>query len=209
LSRGEWVGNPVRKEIVALPPPSERFADRLVNEDEPLRLLVLGGSLGAAAINEIVPQGICLIEKDKRPLIIHQSGEKHLETLQKNYAKAGVNASCVAFIDNMAEAYAWADLVLCRAGAMCIAELAACGVASILVPYSFAVDDHQTSNAKFLASTGAAILLPESEMTPESISLIQNYTRGQLYQMAERARAMSRPQATEDLAHLCEELVRR
>ena len=209
LSRSKWLGNPVRKEIVALPPPAERLASRLHDEDEPLRLLVLGGSLGASVLNEMVPKGIRLIGKDRRPLIVHQSGEEHLKELKKNYAAAGVSANCVAFIDNIADAYAWADLVLCRAGALSIAELAACGIASILVPYPSAVDDHQTSNAKFLASTGAAILLPQDEMSPESISLIQNYTRGQLYQMAERARAMAMPKATENLAQICEGLVKK
>ena len=205
LPNSTWVGNPVRQEIAHLASPAERFAARLT-ADVPLRLLVLGGSLGAAAINEVVPQGLALIDPGERPQVVHQAGEKHLATLQANYAAAGVQANCVAFIDDMAGAYEWADLVLCRAGALTVAELAAAGVASILVPYPSAVDDHQTANARFLADAGGAILLPQGEMTPESVALIRNYTRGQLLQMAERARAMARPKAAAEAAQVCEEL---
>jgi UDP-N-acetylglucosamine--N-acetylmuramyl-(pentapeptide) pyrophosphoryl-undecaprenol N-acetylglucosamine transferase len=137
---------------------------------------------------------------------VHQAGGKHLENLQANYAAAGVRANCVAFIDDMAGAYEWADLVLCRSGALTVAELAAAGVASILVPFPHAVDDHQTSNAKFLASAGGAILLPQDEMTPESISLVRNYTRGQMLQMAERARALAKPESAAEVAGVCQEL---
>ena len=137
-----------------------------------------------------------------------QAGAKHLEQLQHNYQAAGVQAHCVAFIDDMAGAYEWADLVICRAGALTVAELAAAGVASILVPFPYAVDDHQTANAKFLSSAGGAILLPQNEMTPESISLLRNYSRGQLQQMAERARAMARPHAAAEVARVCEEVVK-
>ena len=208
LPKGRWVGNPVRPEISCLPEPAERFAERATQSGNKLHLLVLGGSLGAVAINEAVPNGLSLIEHDKRPLVVHQAGEKHLAKLEDNYAKAGVQANCVAFIEDMAGAYEWADLVLCRAGALTVAELAACGVASILVPFPYAVDDHQTFNAKFLASAGGAILLPQTEMTPESISLIRNYTHGQLLQMAERARALAKPEAAAEVALACEELVK-
>ena len=139
---------------------------------------------------------------------MHQAGEKHLATLEANYAAAGVRANCVAFIEDMAGAYAWADLVLCRAGALTVAELAAAGVASILVPFPHAVDDHQTSNAKFLSAAGAAILLPQGGMTPESVALIRGYTRGQLLEMAGRARALARPEAAEAVARACEEVCR-
>ena len=125
-----------------------------------------------------------------------------------NYAEAGVQAECVDFIQDMAGAYEWADLVLCRAGALTVAELAAAGVASILVPFPLAVDDHQTVNARFLSSVGAAILLPQAEMTPEAISLIRNYTRGQLLQMAERARALAKPQAVAEVAQAIESVKR-
>ncbi len=203
LAKSKWVGNPVRPEIAQMAVPAERFADR----QPPLRLLILGGSLGAAAINEMVPKGLGLLAEEERPLVVHQAGEKHLEQLEANYAAAGVQANCVAFIDDMAGAYEWADLVLCRAGALTVAELAAAGVASILVPFPHAVDDHQTFNAKFLSSAGGAILLPQNEMTPESISLMRNYTRGQLLQMAERARALAKPDAAAEVARVCEELV--
>src|SRR5690606_33085980 len=129
----------------------------------------------------------------ERPIVVHQSGEKHLAALAENYAAAGVRAECVAFIDDMASAYAWADLVICRAGALTVAELAAVGVASVLVPLPHAVDDHQTGNAKFLAGVGGAVLLPQSRLTPETVALIRNYGRAQLEQMAERAHAQARP----------------
>ncbi|MFT3849206.1 MAG: undecaprenyldiphospho-muramoylpentapeptide beta-N-acetylglucosaminyltransferase [Propionivibrio sp.] len=207
LPKSQWAGNPVRREIADLAPPAERMADRLA-ADEPLRLLVLGGSLGAAAINEMVPKGVALLPENERPLIVHQAGEKHLAQLEKNYAEAGVRANCVAFVEDMAGAYEWADLVICRAGALTVAELAAAGVASILVPFPFAVDDHQTYNAKFLASAGGAVLLPQNEMTPESVSLIRNYSRGQLLQMAEKARALAKPDAAAEVARVCEEIAR-
>ena len=204
LRKGIWVGNPVRPEIAQLAPPAERFEGR----EPPLRLLVLGGSLGAAAINEMVPKGLSLIPDEERPMVVHQAGSRHLEQLKANYEAVGVHAECVDFIDDMAGAYEWADLVLCRAGALTVAELAAAGVASVLVPFPHAVDDHQTANARFLSSAGGAILLPQPEMTPESISLIRNYTRGQLLQMAERARSLARPEAVVEVARVCEELVK-
>lgn len=206
LPGGAWLGNPVRADIAQLPEPAARFEGRLVEGHSPLRLLVLGGSLGAAAINEMVPLGLAMLAEGERPEVVHQAGEKHLAQLQDNYREAGVRANCVAFIEDMAGAYAWADLVLCRAGALTVAELAATGVASILVPFPYAVDDHQTSNAKFLANAGGAILLPQNEMTAQSISLIRNYTRGQMFQMAQRARALAKPEAAADVARLCEEL---
>ncbi len=140
---------------------------------------------------------------------MHHAGENHLATLEANYAAAGVRANCVAFIQDMAGAYEWADLVLCRSGALTVAELAAAGIASILVPFPYAVDDHQTANARFLSTAGGAFLLPQDEMTPESVSLIRNYTRGQLLQMAERARALSRPDAAVQVAQVCEEVCRK
>ena len=207
LRGAQWVGNPVRPDIAQMPDPKVRYEGRETAEGEAIHLLVLGGSLGATAINDLVPQGLSLLDAEIRPVVVHQAGEKHLEKLQHNYEQAGVPANCVAFIDDMAGAYEWADLVLCRAGALTVAELAAAGVASILVPFPHAVDDHQTANAKFLSSAGGAILLPQSEMTPESISLIRNYTRGQLLQMAEKARALAKPDAALEVARVCEELV--
>ncbi|MFT3961587.1 undecaprenyldiphospho-muramoylpentapeptide beta-N-acetylglucosaminyltransferase [Propionivibrio sp.] len=204
LPKSQWAGNPVRPEIAALPEPAARFAGR--DGAEPLHLLVLGGSLGAAAINEIVPKGLALIPEAQRPTVVHQAGEKHLAALEANYAAAGVRANCVAFIQDMAGAYEWADLVLCRAGALTVAELAAAGAASILVPFPHAVDDHQTSNARFLSAAGAAVLLPQDEMTPESVAEIRNCTRGQLLRMAECARALARPEAAATVARVCEEI---
>lgn len=204
LPKSMWLGNPVRTEIAQLPDRAERAVD----ESQPLHLLVLGGSLGAAALNEMVPKGLGLLPEGERPQVVHQAGERHIEQLQRNYEAADVKAHCVAFIDDMAGAYEWADLVICRSGALTVAELAAAGVASILVPFPHAVDDHQTYNARFLVSAGAAFLLPQNEMTPESISLIRNYSRGQLQQMAERARAMAKPEAASDVARVCEELVK-
>ena len=202
--KGRWLGNPVRPEIAAIAPPAERLAGR----DDALRLLVIGGSLGAAALNEIIPQGMARLTAAELPQIVHQAGEKHLDALKANYAAAGVPAHCVAFIDDMAGAYEWADLVICRAGALTVAELAAAGVASILVPYPHAVDDHQTGNAKFLVNVGGAFLLPQNEMTPEAIALIRNYGRGQLLEMAEKARSLARPDATADVAALCGEIAK-
>ena len=198
LKKGDWVGNPVRPEIAAIAPPAERFAER----SGALRLLVIGGSLGAQALNEMVPKGMSLLAESELPQIVHQAGEKHIDALKANYAAVGVQAHCVSFIEDMAGAYAWADLVICRAGALTIAELAAAGVASILVPFPHAVDDHQTGNAKFLVSVGGAFLLPQTELTPEAIALIRNYSRGQLLEMAEKARSMAKPDATEAVTQL-------
>ncbi len=202
LKKGRWVGNPVRGAIAALPAPSLRYGDR----SGPLHVLVIGGSLGAQALNESVPQALALLPEDGRPEVVHQSGEKQLEALRAAYAAAGVQAHAVAFIEDMAGAYAWADLVVCRAGALTIAELAAAGVASILVPFPHAVDDHQTSNARFLANAGAAILLPQHELTPERLALLKNLSRDQLREMAEKARELAMPDATAAVANTCEEV---
>jgi UDP-N-acetylglucosamine--N-acetylmuramyl-(pentapeptide) pyrophosphoryl-undecaprenol N-acetylglucosamine transferase len=201
LKKGVWAGNPVRPEIAKIAPPAERFAERT----GALRLLVIGGSLGAQALNEAVPKGMALLADSQLPQIVHQAGEKHIEGLKANYAAAGVSAHCVSFIDDMAGAYEWADLVICRAGALTVAELAAAGVASILVPFPHAVDDHQTGNAKFLVNVGGAFLLPQNELTPESIALIRNYSRSQLLEMAEKARSLAKPDATEEVATICAE----
>ena len=201
LDKGVWVGNPVRPEIAALAPPAERYAERT----GALRLLVIGGSLGAQVLNEMVPQGMALLTAEQQPQIVHQAGEKHIEALKANYAAVGVQAHCVSFIEDMAGAYEWADLVICRAGALTVAELAAAGVASILVPFPHAVDDHQTGNAKFLVDAGGAILLPQNELTADAIALIRNYSRGQLLEMAENARSLAKPDATEEVANICAE----
>ena len=204
LAGGVCCGNPLRPDILGLPEPAQRLSAR----SGPLRLLVLGGSLGAAALNEQVPRALALLPMAERPQVRHQSGEKHLEVLRANYAAAGVEAECLPFIEDMGAAYAWADLVVCRSGALTVAELAAVGVASILVPFPHAVDDHQTGNARFLAQAGAAILLPQEELTAEKLALMRTLTRPQLLQMAEKARALARPEATASVARTCMELVR-
>ena len=205
LGKADWVGNPVRPEIAVLPAPTLRYAQH----QGPLRILVVGGSLGAQALNEAVPKALALIPEDERPRVVHQSGEKHLPMLQSHYLSAGVKADCVAFIEDMAGAYDWADLVICRAGALTVAELAAAGVASLLVPYPHAVDDHQTGNARFLSAAGAAILLPQDQLTPERLAEIRNLSRGQLAQMAEKARELARPEATAAVAQACADLARK
>src|SRR5574343_754266 len=204
LKKGAWVGNPVRPEIAKIAPPAERFAER----SGALRILVIGGSLGAQALNEMVPKGMALLTADQQPQIVHQAGEKHLEALKANYAAAGVQAHGVSFIEDMAGAYEWADLVICRAGALTIAELTAAGVASILVPFPHAVDDHQTGNAKFLVNVGGAFLLPQTELTPGSVALIRNYSRGQLLEMAEKAHSQAKPDAAEAVAQLCTDIAK-
>ena len=201
LKKGVWVGNPVRPEITHIAPPAERFAERT----GPLRVLVIGGSLGAQALNEMVPRGMALLGESELPQIVHQAGEKHIEALRANYAAVGVQAHCVSFIEDMAGAYEWADLVICRAGALTVAELTATGVSSILVPFPHAVDDHQTVNARFLVNVGGAFLLPQNELTPEAIALVRNYSRGQLLEMAEKARSLAKPDATGEMANICAE----
>lgn len=204
LKKTEWVGNPVRPEIAVLPAPILRYAGRT----GPLRILVIGGSLGAQALNEALPKALALIPEAERPEVTHQAGEKHLPVVQGLYQAAGVKALCMAFVNDMAGAYAAVDLVICRAGALTVAELAAAGVASILVPFPHAVDDHQTSNARFLANAGAAILLPQSELTPQRLTDIRNLTRDQLAQMAEKARDLARPEATASVVAACKALVK-
>lgn len=202
LPDGVWVGNPLRLEMTRLRLPAERFADR----QPPIHLLVLGGSQGAAVLNEVVPKGLALVRQDLRPSVVHQAGEKHLAKLRENYENAGVTAHCAAFIDDMAGAYEWADLVVCRAGALTVAELAATGVASVLVPFPYAVDDHQTANAQFLADSGAAILLPQDRLTPQAIAELCDYPVDRLRAMADRARELARLEATVDVARMCEDL---
>jgi UDP-N-acetylglucosamine--N-acetylmuramyl-(pentapeptide) pyrophosphoryl-undecaprenol N-acetylglucosamine transferase len=201
LKGAEWTGNPVRAEIASLASPEERFKGRT----GPLRLLVVGGSLGAQALNEALPRAISLLSE--KPLVVHQSGEKHLDMLKKNYAQAGVQGELVAFIDDMARRYAEADLVICRAGAVTVAELSAGGMASVLVPFPFAVDDHQTANARFLSEKGAAILLPQGDLTAEKLAgTLRSLDRAALVEMARKARALGKPDAARVVACRCIEL---
>lgn len=203
LKNAEWTGNPVRTDIAALAAPATRYAAR----NGPLRLLVVGGSLGAQALNEAVPQALGLMAEAERPSVTHQAGEKHLNALRLNYSNANVKGELVAFIDDMARYYAEADLVICRAGAMTVSELAAGGIASVLVPFPYAVDDHQTANARFLADQGAAVLLPQKELTPEKLSaLLLSLDRKKLLEMASKARALGKPEAAQVVADRCVEL---
>jgi UDP-N-acetylglucosamine--N-acetylmuramyl-(pentapeptide) pyrophosphoryl-undecaprenol N-acetylglucosamine transferase len=174
-----------------------------------LRLLVVGGSLGAQALNDAVPKALALIAEDVRPSVLHQAGEKNLAALKNNYQSSGVRGELVAFIEDMAQRYAEADLVICRAGAMTIAELSAGGMASVLVPLPHAADDHQSANARFLADKGAAILLPQHELTPEKlVGLLRFLDRKKLLEMAGKARALGKPEAARIVADRCVELAR-
>lgn len=203
LPGADWIGNPVRAEIAALPAPEFRLADRA----GPLRLLVVGGSLGAQALNTAVPQALARLPIAQRPKVIHQSGERNLPALRQHYDDQCVQADTRAYIDDMAQAYDWADLVIARAGALTVAELAAAGCAAILVPYPHAVDDHQTANARFLADAGAAWLVPQDQLTPDDLAqLIASLDRPRLTDMAARARALARPGAAAGVAEVCSRL---
>ncbi|MGB7540876.1 MAG: undecaprenyldiphospho-muramoylpentapeptide beta-N-acetylglucosaminyltransferase [Burkholderiales bacterium] len=203
LRNATLTGNPVRPEIATITAPEGRYRAR----SGPLRLLVVGGSLGARVLNDTVPRALALLPNERRPSVMHQSGLQHLEALQQAYASAGVEATTLAFIDDMAAAYADADLVVCRAGAITVAEIAAVGVASVLVPFPLAVDDHQTANARFLADAGAAILLPQRELGAERLAqLLGELGRERLCEMAKHARSLGRPDATEAVARVCMEL---
>ncbi|HAY09054.1 MAG TPA: undecaprenyldiphospho-muramoylpentapeptide beta-N-acetylglucosaminyltransferase [Thauera sp.] len=200
LPKARWLGNPVRADIAAVAPPAERYGGR----SGPLRLLVVGGSLGAAALNEVLPQALLRLPPEQRPQVLHQAGEKQIDGLRQTYATLQLEGELRPFIDDMAAAYADADLVICRAGALTVAELAAVGVASLLVPYPHAVDDHQTGNARFLAEHGAAYLLPQAELTPERLAgILSSLDRSRLQAMAECARALARPQAADEVAAVC------
>jgi len=205
LSKAEWVGNPLREAFLNQATPAERFAGR----SGPLRLLVVGGSLGAQALNRIVPQALALIPEARRPVVLHQSGEKQIDELRANYAQAGVQAELTPFIEDTASAYAEADLVIGRAGASTVTELAAVGAASLLVPFPAAVDDHQTHNARFLVDAGAAWLEAQAGLTPDKLAvLLQGLDRAQLQAMAEKARAAAKTGATEAVVGACIELAK-
>lgn len=201
--RAEQVGNPVRREIALLAPPAQRFAQRR----GALQLLVFGGSQGAARLNATVPAALALLPVEQRPRVIHQAGERNYQAALALYAKYGVHAEVRAFIDDMAQAYAEADLVVCRSGALTVAELAAAGVGSVLVPFAAAVDDHQTRNAQYLVGAGAAVLLPEAELTPQRLAAEFGRLLGQgreyLSGMAQNARARAITDADVRIADAC------
>lgn len=229
LPRGEWVGNPLRAEFLCQPGPQERLGGR----SGVRRVLVVGGSLGARALNTVMPQALARIPAPHRPQVVHQSGEKQIDELRANYASAGIAASVAGpskevktptggsaapeaahggvtlmpFIHNMAQAYADADLVICRAGASTVTELAAVGAAAVLVPFPSAVDDHQTHNARFLADHGAAWLVPQAQLTPEFLAdMLQKTELATLISRGIEAKKLQKTEATQAIVAACEEL---
>jgi UDP-N-acetylglucosamine--N-acetylmuramyl-(pentapeptide) pyrophosphoryl-undecaprenol N-acetylglucosamine transferase len=201
--KGMVTGNPVRPEIAAVPAPAQRYAGRT----GPLRLFVIGGSLGAQVLNETVPQALARIPADRRPYVVHQCGANHLDAVRAAYARAEVDADVVTFIDDMAARYAEADLVLARAGAITVTELAAAGVPSILVPLVVSTTQHQRTNAEFMAAKSAAIHLPQPEATVERLAgMLAGLDRPRLQAMAEAARALGKPKATETVAAVIEKV---
>ncbi len=205
FKKAEWVGNPLRAEFLRQPTPAERFAGR----SGPLRLLVVGGSLGAKALNDTVPQALALIPADQRPQVIHQSGEKQIDALRANYAASGVEATLTPFIQDTAQAFAEADLVIGRAGASTVTEIAAVGAAALFVPFPHAVDDHQTTNARFLVDAGGAWLVPQPEFTPAALAKrLQSLQRDQLMEMATMAQNMKKTEAVAAVVAACEQLAK-
>ncbi len=203
LPGAQWVGNPLRQAFLQQPPPAERFAGR----SGPLRILVVGGSLGAKALNDTVPQALALIPPEQRPQVRHQSGAKQMQALQASYAAAGVQAELTPFIDDTASAYAQADLVICRAGASTVTELAAVGAAAIYVPFPHAVDDHQTTNARFVADAGGGWVVQQTALSPEKLAhMIQNMQRSTLLETAQKAKMMQKTEATAAVVAACQEL---
>ncbi|TAM49928.1 MAG: undecaprenyldiphospho-muramoylpentapeptide beta-N-acetylglucosaminyltransferase [Burkholderiaceae bacterium] len=204
LANARWVGNPLRTAFTCQPDPQTRFTGR----SGPLRLLVVGGSLGARALNDVVPQALALMAPAQRPLVMHQSGAAQIEALRANYAHAGVTAELTPFIDDTAQAFADADLIVCRAGASTVTEIAAVGAAAIFVPFPFAVDDHQTGNANFLVAQGGGWLVPQDRLTPEALAqILQKTERTVLMEYALQAKKMQKIHATDEVITACEELV--
>jgi len=203
--RAETVGNPVREDIAAVPEPELRYADR----DGPLRLLVLGGSQGALALNRTVPAALARLPEELRPVVRHQCGPATLDRARDAYAGTGLDAELVPFIEDMASAYAWADLVVCRAGALTVAELCAVGVPAVFVPYPSAVDDHQTANATPMMEAGAATIIQEADLSDESLAdELKRWltSRADLLERAKRARQLAQPQALQRITELCLQL---
>ncbi|RYX97177.1 MAG: undecaprenyldiphospho-muramoylpentapeptide beta-N-acetylglucosaminyltransferase [Comamonadaceae bacterium] len=203
FKNGDWVGNPLRTAFTTQADPASRFAGRT----GPLKLLVVGGSLGAKALNDIVPKALALVPDAHRPIVLHQSGARQLEELEANYAGAGVDAQLTPFIDDTASAFADADLIICRAGASTVTEVAAVGAAAIFVPFPSAVDDHQTTNARFLVDAGGGWLVPQKELSPAILAgLLQATTRTTLLERAAQAKTMQKTEATARVVAACEEL---
>jgi len=206
-NRVQWVGNPLRDDIVALDPPQQRFANRT----GPLRLLVVGGSLGATALNDAIPAALATLPDSVRPITVHQAGERHIDALRAAYARANVTAECVPFIADMAARYAWADIVVCRGGALTVAELAAVGLGAIVVPLPGAIADEQSANARFLQDAGAAIVVTQSDLTSANSPLagiLTGLTRASALTMAMAAHRVGKRDAAERVADVCIELAR-
>ena len=205
FKKAEWVGNPLRTPFLHQAAPAERFAGR----SGPLRLLVVGGSLGAKALNDVVPQALALLPKVQQPQVTHQSGEKQIDALRANYIAAGIHAELTPFIDDTAQAFADADLIVCRSGASTVTEIAAVGAAALFVPFPSAVDDHQTTNARFLVDAGAAWLVPQTELTPQRLAqTLQTVQREQLLAMATQAKQMQKTEAVAAVVSACEQLAK-
>jgi UDP-N-acetylglucosamine--N-acetylmuramyl-(pentapeptide) pyrophosphoryl-undecaprenol N-acetylglucosamine transferase len=203
MRKAQWVGNPLRGEFLNQAEPSARFLGRT----GPMKVLVVGGSLGARALNAVVPLALAKIPLVDRPSVMHQSGEKEIDTLRTNYFEANVEATLTPFIDNTAQAFADADIVICRAGASTVTEIAAIGAAALFVPFPAAVDDHQTHNAQFLTKQDAGWTIQQSELTPEYLATwLQSLKRDVLQKRAEKAKTLACLNATQAIAKACEEL---
>lgn len=205
-TRVEQTGNPVRSDIMDLPAPEARYDER----EGRIRLFVLGGSLGAMFFNETLPKALARLPEEARPVVRHQCGKRHTESTREHYEKAGVEVELLPFIDDMASMYEWADLVLCRSGALTVSELAIAGVPALLVPFPYAVDDHQTANGRYLAEAGAAQLLPQHELNDVRLAeVLQSYCnepvggRKRLLDMAKRSQTLAKPEATRRVADIC------
>jgi UDP-N-acetylglucosamine--N-acetylmuramyl-(pentapeptide) pyrophosphoryl-undecaprenol N-acetylglucosamine transferase len=204
LPKAQWVGNPLRAAFLRQAAPEQRFAGR----SGALQVLVIGGSLGAKALNETVPQALALLPEEQRPVVTHQGGDKQIEALRRNYAQAGVRATLTPFIDDTAQAFAQADFIICRAGASTVTEIAAVGAAALFIPFPAAVDDHQTHNAQFLTRHDAGWLMQQTELTPHKLAhMLQNLDRATLLQRATLAQTLSKTHATDDMVRACEELI--
>jgi UDP-N-acetylglucosamine--N-acetylmuramyl-(pentapeptide) pyrophosphoryl-undecaprenol N-acetylglucosamine transferase len=205
LKKAQWVGNPLRAAFTSQPEPAVRFAGRT----GPLKLLVVGGSLGARGLNTVVPQALARIASETRPQVLHQSGARQIDELRANYAAAGVEGELTPFIEDTAQAYADADIIVARAGASTVTEIAAVGAAALFVPFPSAVDDHQTTNARFLVDAGGGWLVQQADLTPELLAdLLQNTERTALIDKAAKAKTMQKTDAVAAVVRACEELAR-
>ena len=204
--QGAVVGNPIRGPILQMPAPAERFSQH----DGVIKVLVVGGSLGAQAINQVMPQALAQIGQSARPDVWHQTGPNHFDATAKSYEELGLTGRVVPYIEKMDEAYAWADLVICRAGALTVSEIAIAGVPALFIPFPHAVDDHQTANAQYLVDAGAADLIQQRDLSAERLAqwIDQHNSREQLAVMAERAREQGKPSATAEVARVCLEVAK-